>query len=268
MIRVELALLVWRRRTWASVVALAAVPVLIAVVLKVSKVAPPPGEGPAFLSEVLNNGTVFPLAALGIVLPVFLPVAVLMLAGDSVAGDASTGTLRYLLIRPVGRGRLLMAKMAAIVSYLLLAVGMVTVIAFCAGWLLFGLEPVQTLSNGPPLPVSEACFRILLAGLYISASMLGVATIGLYLSVKARSGLAATLGALSVLVTAGVLDQLAAADAAQPFLPTHYWLAFVDLFRDPILWYNMQRGLAVQAAYVTVMFSLAWATFAAKDITS
>jgi ABC-2 type transport system permease protein len=158
--------------------------------------------------------------------------------------------------------------MTAIVCYLLLAVGMVTVSAFCAGWLLFGLEPVQTLSSGPPLPVAEACFRILLAALYIAASMLGVSTIGLYLSVKARSGLAAMLGALAVLVTAGVLDQLSAAEAAHPFLPTHYWLAFVDLFRDPILWYDMQRGLAVQAAYLTVMFLLAWATFRAKDITS
>ena len=60
---------------------------------------------------MLTNGTLFPLAALAIVLPLFLPIAVAVIAGDSVAGEAQAGTLRYLLVRPVGRTRLLVAKL-------------------------------------------------------------------------------------------------------------------------------------------------------------
>ena len=48
---------------------------------------------------------------------------------------------------------------------------------------------------------------------------------------------------------AGVADRvLAAADARRraarcsPYLPTRYWLSFVDLFRDPILWRDVERG--------------------------
>ena len=68
-----------------------------------------PCQGPAFLAQVLNNGALFPAAALALVLAVFLGVAVAVLAGDAVAGEASAGTLRYLLVRPVGRARLLAA---------------------------------------------------------------------------------------------------------------------------------------------------------------
>ena len=83
------------------------------MLLAVTHLAPRPGQGPAFLSAVLANGSLFPVAALAIVLPLFLPVAVAVIAGDSIAGEAQGGTLRYLLARPVSRTRLLVAKLVA-----------------------------------------------------------------------------------------------------------------------------------------------------------
>jgi ABC-2 type transport system permease protein len=60
---------------------------------------------------------------------------------------------------------------------------------------------------------------------------------------------------------------LDAATALHPYLPTRYWLAFVDLFRDPILWRDVQRGLVVQLSYLLVFTLAAWASFSTKDIT-
>ena len=68
--------------------------------------------------------------------------------------------------------------------------------------------------------------------------------------------------ALTVLVTLG------AAASVNPYLPTRYWLAWVDFFRQPILWRNIDRGFAVQGIYVAVFLAAAWAHFATKDITS
>ena len=95
---------------------------LVAVLLAVTDLAPRPGEGPPFLSAVLTNGALFPLAALAIVLPLFLPIAVAVVAGDSIAGEAQAGTLRYLLARPVGRTRLLVAKLVAVLAFVLVTV--------------------------------------------------------------------------------------------------------------------------------------------------
>ena len=105
-----------------SVLLLCALPTLVAVLLAVTDIGPRPGEGPTFLAAVLGNGALYPAAALGIVLPVFLPVAVAVVAGEAVAGEASTGTLRYLLVRPVGRTRLLVAKLVSICAFVLVAV--------------------------------------------------------------------------------------------------------------------------------------------------
>ena len=119
MIRVELVKLMRRPRSWVSVALLCGLPALVAVFVVVTHLAPPPGQGPALLSAVLSSGSLFPAAALAIVLPVFLPIAVAVVAGDSIAGEAGTGMLRYLLARPVGRTRLLAAKLAALIAYVL-----------------------------------------------------------------------------------------------------------------------------------------------------
>ena len=203
MIAVELRKLVTRPRTWISMGLLVGLPVVIAVFVEATGVAPRPGEGPAFLSQVLSNGTLYAAAALAIVLPLFLPIAVLVVAGDAIAGEAQAGTLRYLLTRPVGRTRLLVAKLVTVIVFVLLAVILVAGTGYIAGALLFGTQPLPTLSGGQPLNSSQASFRIVFSMFYVGVSMLGVAAFGLFLSSVTDAPLGATLGGLAVLVASG-----------------------------------------------------------------
>jgi ABC-2 type transport system permease protein len=282
-IRVELVKLVRRPRSWVSILLLCALPTLVAVFVAVTHLAPPPGQGPALLSAVLSSGALFPAAALAIVLPVFLPVAVAVVAGDSIAGEAGSGTLRYLLARPVGRTRLLAAKLAALVVYTLAAVALVTGTAYLTGIMLFGSQPPVATSSGlatsnlaagattlsgTAMTPTDIALRTLGAVSFIVVSMLGVGAIALFLSTVTDSALGAALGALAALVTSEVLVTLNAASAVDPYLPTRYWLAWIDFFREPIVWRNIERGFAVQGVYVLVFLGAAWAHFASKDITS
>ena len=107
-----------------------------------------------------------------------------------------------------------------------------------------------------------------LAIAYVALSMLGVAALALFLSTFTDSPLSATLGALAFLIGSSLLLTLDAARAIQPYLPTRYWLSFVDLFRDPILWRDIERGVGLQLVYVAVFLAAAWANFTTKDITS
>lgn len=267
MIAVELAKLYRRPRTWLSIALLVALPTVVAGFLAASDVAPRPGTGPAFLSAVLENGALFPAAALAIVLPLFLPVAVAVVAGDSVAGEAQAGTLRYLLVRPVGRTRLLVAKLLAVIAFTMTAVTLVSLSAYAVGVQLFGSAPLPSTS-GTTLTTEEATLRTVLAVAYVGWSMLGVAAVAMFLSTLTDSPLAAALGAIALLVTSGVLVGLEASASVQPYLPTRYWLAFVDLFRDPILWRDLVRGTLLHAVYVVVFLTAAWANFTTKDVAS
>jgi ABC-2 type transport system permease protein len=268
-ILVELRKLFRRPRTWVTIGLLNALPVLVAVLLAVTDLAPRPGEGPVFLSAVLTNGTLYPLAALAIVLPLFLPIAVALIAGDSVAGEAQAGTLRYLLARPAGRTRLLVAKLVSVFAFVAVTVLVVAVIGYLVGRLLFDVQPIgATALSGTDLSSSEIAGRTLLAIGYVTVSMLGVAAFALFFSTLTDSPLAAMLGALGILVASSLLLTLDAASSFAPYLPTRYWLAFVDLFREPVLWRDVVRGLALQGVYVVVLLGAAWANFTTKDVTS
>ena len=65
-----------------------------------------------------------------------------------------------------------------------------------------------------------------------------------------------------------MLDAIPQLSSIHGWLPTHYWLRWVDLLRDPIVTDGMATGLAVTLGYVALFTSLAWARFAGKDITS
>ncbi|MEP6853424.1 MAG: ABC transporter permease [bacterium] len=269
MIAVELSKLYRRPRTWAALVLLVALPTVVAILLATTGVGPRPGQGPAFLSAVLSDGSLFGVAALAIVLPLFLPISVAVIAGEAVAGEAQAGTLRYLLVRPVGRTRLLVAKLVAVFAFVATAVLLVAASGYVVGKALLGDGSVPPATfSGTSLTPAQIALRSVLAILYVMLSMMGIAATALALSTFTDSPLSATLGALALLIGSSLLLTLDAARSLQPYLPTRYWLSFVDLFRDPILWRNVERGVGLQAVYVVVLLGVAWANFQTKDITS
>jgi ABC-2 type transport system permease protein len=278
-IAVELAKLFRRPRMYVIVGLLCLLPFIVAIFLATTRIPPPPGQGGAFLSAVLSNGALFPAAALALVLPVFLPVAVAVLAGDSIAGEATGGTLRYLLIRPVGRTRLLVAKLVSMIAFVLFAIAMVVITSYLTGVLMLGtgaantggvvlLPPDVTSLSGDVISPAEFGLRILGTVGYITLSMLGVASIALFLSTLTDSALGAAMGALATLVTSQVLVTLDAAQAVKPYLPTRYWLAWIDFFREPVFWRDIERGAGLQLVYVAVLLAAAWANFKTRDVTS
>lgn len=268
---VELRKLFGRRRTWLAVFLLNLLPTVVAGLIAWTGIAPRPGQGPAFLEAVTANGSLFAIAALAIVLPLFLPVAVAVAAGDAVAGEAQAGTLRYLLVRPVGRTRLLVRKLVALSVFVVVAVVSVALVGFVVGRLLLGNAPLSQAMvsvSGSVLSPWQIGWRTVAAIAYVTVSMLCVVSIGLFLSTVTDAPQSASLGALAFLIGSSLLLTLDAARPLQPYLPTRYWLSFVDLYRDPILWSNIERGIGLQAVYVLVLLSAAWANFTTKDITS
>jgi ABC-2 type transport system permease protein len=107
-----------RRRNQAILVVLGLIPVVIAIAVKItSRTGRGGGDGGAFFSSITDNGIFVGFSALLVVLPLFLPMAVSVVSGDAVSGEANLGTLRYLLALPVGRTRLLGVKYVAIVVW-------------------------------------------------------------------------------------------------------------------------------------------------------
>ncbi|MFD7449048.1 ABC transporter permease [Kitasatospora sp. NPDC059827] len=267
--RNELHLTFRRMRTKVLLGILAALPVLIGVIVKLNTDSPHGGGGgaPSFIAQTTQNGLFLVFTALAVALPVFLPMTVGVVAGDSVAGEAATGTLRYLLVAPAGRTRLLAAKFTAGLVFCLAATAAVAVTALAAGAALFPLGEV-TLISGDTIGFGDALLRAVLVAGVVAASLAGLVAIGLFVSTLTGSGIAAMAATVGLVITVQILDAFPQLDAVRPFLFTHYWMSFSDLLREPMYWDGVWKDLGLQAAYVAVFGSAAWARFTSRDISA
>ena len=264
-----------RWRTLALLAVLAAVPVLVGIAIKIETSdgggvgggRGGGGEGPAFISQVTNNGLFLVFTALAATLPFFLPMAIGVIAGDAIAGEANAGTLRYLLVAPAGRTRLLLTKYATVMTFCVVATLVVAISALAVGALLFPLGDLTTIS-GTRITFAEGLGRAFLIALVVAASLTGVAALGLFVSTLTGSGIAAMATTVGLLITVQILDQIPQLHALQPYFFSHYWLSFADLMREPVYWDELQKNLGLQALYAAVFGSAAWARFTTKDITA
>lgn len=263
----ELSVLFRRVRTWAMLLALAAVPILIAVAVKLSSRDVPPGRGPLFLDRVSQNGLFVAFTALVVCVPLFLPLTVGVVAGDTIAGEANLGTLRYLLIAPAGRVRLLLVKYTGAVAFCCAATLIVAASGALAGVVLFPVGPV-TLLSGDTIGVGEAAVRTLLIAAYITLSLLGLSAIGLLVSTFTDVPVGAMAATVVLTVVSQVLDNLSQLDWLHPWLFSHHWLGFADLLRQPMSWNSFGENALLQAGYVAVCGALACAKFSNKDVLS
>ena len=265
-LRSELRLIFLRRRNLAGLGVLASVPVLISVAVRLSS----PGNdrgGPDFFGSITENGLFVALAALTLELPLFLPLAVAAISGDSIAGEANLGTLRYLLTVPVHRARLLAVKYAAIVVFAVVATLVVSVTGMLMGLVLFGGGDL-TLLSGSRIGFGGGVVRVLAATAYLALCIASLGAVGLFVSSLTEQPIGATIAIVIFSTASFILDTIPQVSWLHPFLITHHWLAFGDLLRQPVAWGNVTAGLYLAAAYAVVFWLAAWARFVAKDITS
>lgn len=263
----EVMVLFRRLRTWAMLLALAAVPLLIAVAVKLSSRPTAPGRGPLFLDRITQNGLFVAVTALVVCVPLFLPLTVGVVAGDTIAGEANHGTLRYLLLAPAGRIRLLLVKYAGAVTFCFAATATVTASGALAGVVLFPVGPV-TLLSGDTISVGESAVRSLLIAAYITVSLLGLSAIGLLISTFTDVPVGAMAATIVLSVVSQVLDNLPQLEWLHPWLFSHHWLGFADLLRQPISWTSFGENALLQAGYIAVCGALAYAKFSNKDVLS
>jgi ABC-2 type transport system permease protein len=260
----EFRLVTTRRRNIAGLCTLAAVPILIAVAVKIWGAG---GGGPSFIDAITGNGLFVALAALAAELPLFLPLAIATIAGDSIAGEANIGTLRYLLTVPVGRTRLLVVKYASIVFFSLVATVLVALVGGLIGAILFGTGPMLSFS-GTEISFGATIGRLALVCCYLSAGFAALGALGLFISTLTEQPIGATVATVLISVGMFILDTINQLDWLHPYLLTHWWMSFGDLLRSPIYTGDISRGLLTALAYAVVFWLAAWARFTSKDVTS
>ncbi|MFY9670933.1 MAG: ABC transporter permease [Trebonia sp.] len=270
--RNELRLVFFRRRNQLLLAVVVLFPLLIGIGLKLAAPHGGGGGGPssggaAFFNQLAGNGVFLTFIALSLLLILVLPVVMAVISGDSVAGEAGYGTLRYLLTVPAGRTRLLAVKYLAIVVWAVVATFIVAVVALLVGVILFPVGPV-TLLSGTTVSLGAGLVRVLFVTLYVCAAMAALGAIGLAVSTFTEHAIGAIAAVMILVVASEVVDQIPQFAPVAPYLPTHWWNSFDALLRTPVDTTTLWHGLLSFAIYAAVFCAIAWARFTSADVTS
>jgi ABC-type transport system involved in multi-copper enzyme maturation permease subunit len=267
----ELRLVFFRPRNLALLGVLAVVPVFFGIVLRLTLGSGGPGNGgngPQFLNQLSGNGVFLALVVLFLTETLLLlPLAIAVVTGDAIAGEASLGTLRGLLTVPAGRTRLLTVKYAAVCVFSLATCVLITALSLTMGLALFHTGPV-TLLSGATVSLGSGVLRVLAVAAYTAVAMMSLGTIGLAASTLTTHPVGAIAGVMVLVVASEICDQLPSLAAIHSYLPTHWWLSWDGLFRSPMDLSPIATGMVSYAIYAAIFGAIAWARLTSADVTS
>jgi ABC-2 type transport system permease protein len=259
-----------RRRTQLALGFMVLLPVIVLLAFEFGSDGDDDNGGGQFASLVdlaTSGGLNFALFSIFVSSGFLLIVVVALFCGDTVASEASWGSLRYLLAIPVPRARLLGVKLIVALMYSLVALLTLTGTALLLGTLRYGWHPLGS-TIAAEIPPGEGLLRLLGIIGYLAVTMMVVAGLAFLLSVMTDAALGAVGGAVLLWILSGILDQIEALGTIRNFLPTHYSDAWLGLLSTPMQTDDLVKGAIGAISYATLFWGLAFWRFTRKDITS
>lgn len=278
LLRTELIKAIRRRRTLVIFAGLASLPVVITLALNAHRARPEErgAAGAGLFHLARQSGLVVPAAVLAIMSSFLLIIVAATFAGDTVAGDAGSGNLRYLLLRPVSRTKLVIAK-AAIAGMLIWTTTIVAAVAaLLAGIAVFGAHPLTVPAassgflgvSGFTLATGTLLGRLAVGTAYVAFGFTALLALGVFFSTVTDTPAGAIGGAVGVYIVSEILDGISELGTIRYAFPTHYTNAWEAMITENRFSHDMLAGIAVQAAYLVVFGAAALWWFARKDIVS
>jgi ABC-2 type transport system permease protein len=259
-----------RRRTQLALGFMVLLPIIILIAFEFGGNGDDDNGGGEFSSLVelaTSGGLNFTLFSIFVSAGFLLVVVVALFCGDTVASEASWGSLRYLLAVPVPRARLLGSKLIVALGYCLLALLTLAGTALAIGTARYGWHPLGS-TVAAEVPAGQGVLRLLAILAYLATMYSIVAGLAFLLSVLTDAALGAVGGAVLLWILSSILDQITALGTIRNFLPTHYSTAWLGLLSTPMQTDDVVKGAIAAVSYATIFWALAFWRFTRKDITS
>lgn len=279
MIRIELRKQLRRTSYWVVLGILAGISVVVTVIIGLTSATTPERLGD--YGSVIPNSSGFTMAAIDLnaLLLFLIPLAVAVFAGESVAGEASWGSLRYLLARPASRWRVLVSKVVVAALYSLAAVVLVSVAGLVSGIIAFGWHPLSVidLQQASPFASGLATFspwqalgRVGLGTAVVAGTMVSTFAFTVLCSTVTDRPFSAVAGGVLFIFVSRALGDVPGFHALLPWLPvtdngTGLW---TEVFFQPTSFGGYPHLALVQAVYAVAFLGAAWIWFNRQDVLS
>lgn len=266
-VRVEAVRQIRRRRTTVTLALMVALPVIVWVALTIGGTTSSSNSAPDLIDVATSSGINFAFAVVFLASGFLLSVPVALFFGDTIASEANWSSLRYLLVAPVSRARLLYSKFTVALGLSAAALILLPATALAIGMTAYGSGDLRLPSSGS-LPLGTALSRFAIIAVYILICQLAVASFALWLSTRTDAPLGAVGGAVGLVIVSSILDNISALGSLRTFLPTHGMYAWADILQPNPEWTGMIEGVSLSLSFAVLFYALALRHFRNQDIVS
>lgn len=165
---------------------------------------------------------------------VHVPLLIALVAGDMISGEASQGTLRVLLTKPVSRNTLILGKFIASSLYTLVLLLWMAIWALGISILIFGVDDMLILKSDAVTQISavDVMWRYVAAFGFASLAMLTVAALSFFLSLFAENSIGPIMATMSIIIVFTILNtlDLPIFNVVKPYLFTSHMLGWKGFF--------------------------------------
>lgn len=203
---------------------------------------------------------------------VHVPFLISLVAGDVLAGEATGGTFRLMLIRPISRSRILFVKYLTTLLYTLTLVVFLGVVSLGLGVALFGTGDLVVAGGGmiTIIPKGELWWRFVAAFGAATWSMWCVASLAFLFSSLVENSIGPIIGTMTVIIAFFILSNLPVEffQNLSPYLFTSYLNVWHKFLEDPIPMTEIWTHLWRLAVFCIGFYGVTWYIFVRKDILS
>jgi ABC-2 type transport system permease protein len=219
----------------------------------------------------LLNGYLVTYLILGS-LYIHIPFLIALVAGDLLAGEATSGTYRILITRPISRLNLVTSKFLAGLLYTYSLIFWLALISLGLGILIFGTGELIVLKSTQIIifAKNDVFWRFLFAFSFASLSMSVVTALAFLFSSLVENAIGPIVSTMAVIIVFIVISaiEINIFQTIKPYLFTTYMSSWRLFFDDNINYPEILKSCLILAGHVVLFFGASAVIFKRKDILS
>lgn len=202
---------------------------------------------------------------------IHIPFLVVLVGGDLLAGEATGGTYRMLVTRPISRFQIITSKFLAGAVYTNLLLLWLMILSLGASMLIFGTGPLIVMKDKIYIfAENDVLWRFLLAYCFASVSLLSVFGLSFFFSSMVENAIGPIVASMAVIIIFLIISALPieALKSVQPFLFTNYMAGWREFMSDPVDYSKIIESVLILLIHVFGFYLITLILFKRKDILS
>lgn len=202
---------------------------------------------------------------------IHIPFLVVLVGGDILAGEATAGTYRMILTRPVSRFQVVTAKFIAGWFYVIILMLWLAILSLGVSLVIFGSGPLLSIGSGIVIfAENDILWRFIGAYAFAALSMMTVISISIIFSSLVQNAIGPIVSTMAVIIIFLILSALPVEffQNLSPYFFTSHMNRWNNFFNEEVNYTEIFNSAGILLAHIVGLYGITTYIFLKKDILS